>query len=327
MPMAIGSNDALLQEYAQVAQDFRTLTDIRFRLLGLLPVVSGAAVALAVYKGDVANVQTVGIALFGLSSALGACAYNARNTQLYDELVGRAAQIERLAGLTDGHFATRPKPWLKFEFGLEVEHGWALALIYGTSIALWLSLLFAALFELLRRGYLALNFPHCFVDNPGTWTSAIAVGSAILVTRAGWKRIAAAIKLHEDTLRAKVVEAYQHARSLYDSIDFTDTTLISLCASINTLKARLKNAPQPLPDPDPNGEAIAVVQARAKYLQEASTTTWRQFVPLESEQNWASHCVAFLTDLPPRWIVDSGEDRRGEVAAADWRANSRAKSK
>lgn len=302
---------------------FRTLTDIRFRLLGLLPVVSGAGVALAVYKGDVGNVQTVGIALFGLSSALGACVYNSRNTQLYDELVGRAAQIERLAGLTDGHFATRPKAWLKFDFGLVVEHEWALALIYGASIALWLSLLFAALLELLRGAYVALDYPYFHVDEPGMWTGTIAVGSAIFATREAWKRIADAIERHEDTLRTQVVGVYKHARSLYASKDFTDAKLISLCTAINSLKAELERAPQALPNS--KGKAFAIVLARAKYLQEASAATREQFVPSESDQAWASHCVGFLTDLPPRWILDSGEDRRGAVAAAEWRANSRTK--
>jgi hypothetical protein len=41
--------EALLKEYSEVGSNFRLLTDIRFKLLGLLPIAAAAAAAL---KGD-----------------------------------------------------------------------------------------------------------------------------------------------------------------------------------------------------------------------------------------------------------------------------------
>ena len=96
---------ALLREYGEVSTLFRTLTDIRFQLLGILPIASAvtAAVGARTQSGGEIGVP-IALALFGLASAVGFVTYNARNDQLYNELVGRAAAIERSIGLPDGAF-------------------------------------------------------------------------------------------------------------------------------------------------------------------------------------------------------------------------------
>jgi len=48
------------------------------------------------------------LSLFGLVATIGLATYNARNDQLYFELVGRAAAIERSLDLPDGAFANSP---------------------------------------------------------------------------------------------------------------------------------------------------------------------------------------------------------------------------
>jgi hypothetical protein len=98
--------NALLKEYSEVGDNFRLLTDIRFKLLTLLPIAAAAAAAI---KHDALGTQAFGLSLFGLVATLGLATYNARNDQLYDELVGRAASIERSLGLPDGYFANRPR--------------------------------------------------------------------------------------------------------------------------------------------------------------------------------------------------------------------------
>jgi hypothetical protein len=146
--------EALLREYAEVSNLFRTLTDIRFRLLGILPIASGVTAALG------ARTQTsdeigfpIALALFGLASAVGVVTYNVRNDQLYDELVGRGAAIERSLGLPDGAFSNRPNAWLRYKLGpwtwqrhelgpwtWRIDHRQGIATIYAATIAFWLYL-------------------------------------------------------------------------------------------------------------------------------------------------------------------------------------------
>jgi hypothetical protein len=132
--------EALLKEYSEVGYNFRLLTDIRFRLLALLPIAAAAAAAL---KGDALGAQGFGLSLFGLVATLGLATYNARNDQLYDELVGRAASIERSLGLSDGAFANRPRAWLELpsrgRLRWSIDHRTGVTIIYGATVALWAS--------------------------------------------------------------------------------------------------------------------------------------------------------------------------------------------
>ena len=136
-----GRRDALEKEYGEVANTFRLLTDIRFKLLAFLPIAAAAAAALrSTEANDSATAAArLGFSLFGLAVTIGLVGYNIRNDQLYNELVGRAAMIERELGLPDGAFANRPNPAFAFRvFGipLPVAHGESVALIYIASAAL-----------------------------------------------------------------------------------------------------------------------------------------------------------------------------------------------
>ena len=100
--------ESRLAEYKEVAQNFRTLTEIRFKLLGFLPVGTALiALSTAWSSGGIA----IPLSLFGLAVTLALIVYNERNNQLYDELVARGAQLERLLGLPDGQFSHRPRAW------------------------------------------------------------------------------------------------------------------------------------------------------------------------------------------------------------------------
>src|SRR5215475_8584182 len=103
------NDENLLAEYREVCSNFRLLTDIRFKLLALLPIGTGAGVALTATAHP--GLKTSMIGLFGFVVTSSAALYNIRNDQLYDELVARAAQLERLLDLKEGAFAQRPRAW------------------------------------------------------------------------------------------------------------------------------------------------------------------------------------------------------------------------
>jgi hypothetical protein len=140
--------EALLKEYGEVASNFRLLTNIRFKLLAFLPIAAAAAAALKGTGGaePAEAAATLGLSVFGLVVTIALVGYNARNDQLYDELVGRAAAIERELFLPDGAFAHRPNPWFAIRMSgsathlqtWPVDHRRSVALIYGASTALWL---------------------------------------------------------------------------------------------------------------------------------------------------------------------------------------------
>jgi hypothetical protein len=101
---------AFLKEYNEVCNNFRILTDIRFKLLAFLPI--AAAAAAAILSNDRATVPKLALSPFGLVVTLGLVTYTTRNDRPYNELVGRASIIERNLGLPDGGFANMPVAWL-----------------------------------------------------------------------------------------------------------------------------------------------------------------------------------------------------------------------
>src|SRR2546423_3027434 len=68
-----------------------------------------------------------------------------RNDQLYDELVSRAGELERAAGLVHGSFAQRPASWLRYG-PWRVEHRFPIGLVYASTAALWAYLFVRAAF-------------------------------------------------------------------------------------------------------------------------------------------------------------------------------------
>jgi hypothetical protein len=169
-----------------------------------------AALATAA-KGELVGATTFVLALFGLVVVLGLITYSVRNDQFYDELVGRAADIERSLGIRDGSYGFRPRAWLHLSLGplgWSLNHGNALLLIYGATVTIWLTVVLLA----------------------------FALATAM-------------------TIR-------QHARM--------------------RRRAAFHTAPE----------------NTARYL------------PQQSDRQFAAHLIAALSDLPPRWILDSESGRR-----------------
>lgn len=286
--------DALLKEYGEVSNNFRLLTDIRFRMLAFLPVATGAAAAVAVVKGDAAGVGIFSLALFGLASTIGLATYNARNDQLYDELVGRAASIERSLELADGGYANRPRPWFTLRLGRigwKIDHRTGIATIYAASIALWLTAVLAPILEVSRRTYLDLSLPYFVAADPSAWVNVIALALAITVTGRGVGIIKAQKKAQSDYLRTRAADAVNRARALEPAAAAKDSELIRLCVDLS-------------------GEDAKTIQARAAFYMTLEPASRERYLPQGSRDQFASHFVALLTDLPPRWLLDCTTGRR-----------------
>jgi hypothetical protein len=131
-----------LAEYTEVVAQFRALTEIRFKLLTYLPLGTVAAAVFVPENNDL--VKQPAISAFAFVVTLCIATYNKRNDQHYDELVSRAAELERELQIEHGSFSDRPKSWLKYGF-IAIGHRGPIGLIYAASSSLWAYLFTAAL--------------------------------------------------------------------------------------------------------------------------------------------------------------------------------------
>jgi len=75
-------DDVLKLDYVQTATYFKELHETRFRLLALLPVIAGAAIALV--PAHVSGDQQVALGALGSLVTIGLLIYDQRNTQIYE---------------------------------------------------------------------------------------------------------------------------------------------------------------------------------------------------------------------------------------------------
>ena len=142
----------LLALYGEICESWRLLTDVRFKLLGLVPTVSAVVLTSLLSKDDPAKglsqASRIVIACFGLIVTLGIYLYDQRNTELYDDLVSRARMIEEELGIDTGQFRGRKasRPFRIFGRDMNilghtvkfVQHDVATNTIYWTAILAWL---------------------------------------------------------------------------------------------------------------------------------------------------------------------------------------------
>jgi hypothetical protein len=140
---------ALLADYHETLSTWRVYTELRFKLLGLLPTVTAVGVGfLAGNLGLSSGLVSAGalLAVFGIAM------YDLRNTMFYDSAIHRAKYLEEKLGLPrtnglgkgPGLFGERPRTRLRF-FGIEAWHDRALAIIYSASFAAWATVLVLSL--------------------------------------------------------------------------------------------------------------------------------------------------------------------------------------
>jgi len=125
--------------YNQVCESWRNLVDIRFKLLTLLPLASGAA-----FIGILSDFLNIGLSIFsktvvtllGIFVTFAFWIYDRRNSELHNDLISRGRKIEDELGVESGLFRGRMNPsnWL-------VKHGRTLAMIHGFSFLGWIAVL------------------------------------------------------------------------------------------------------------------------------------------------------------------------------------------
>lgn len=129
-------------DYEKTLQYISQLTEIRFKLLSLLPVVTG--VALSFIKPEQSPSTGLFIGVFGFSVTFGLVIYDQRNTAIYDEQVIRAKILEKKLlippvlgdDIVGGPVGGRPCIEQKL-FGISMWHKEGLAIIYTSVLAAW----------------------------------------------------------------------------------------------------------------------------------------------------------------------------------------------
>ncbi|OUM00776.1 hypothetical protein [Variovorax sp. JS1663] len=358
---AVGSSpdnklrEALLKEYGDVANNFRGLADVRFKLLNLLPI---AAAATAAFKGDKPDGLTFFISLFGLAVTIGLLVYNARNDQLYDELVGRAAAIERAVSLPDGAYANRPRPWLDIHalgHTWNVDHRSAVALIYSATICLWLTLGLASILETLRQYFVGIGWDRLKGSHALFVVQLCSFAAAALATFAWGQRIVGEqvsarrkllIRLAKEAvasmlattwdfpMRAPGERAIRLCACLARSRDFlAELHDLPLCKELTGVsKARLyrKEKHERRRLLAEFRQARKAVRARSRFFGQLTGEELQVYIPVSSPAMRSAYLVALLTDLPARWIFDCWAGRRisisgqaGAVTKKTWEDDGR----
>jgi hypothetical protein len=132
--------------YTQVCESYRAIDDFRMKLLGLLPVATGAGVLALLNSGKVdlnasgstlERMQQVlaGVAIFGVAITLGLFAYELHGIKKCGRLIKIGARIEKDMGSSGrfyGQFATRPHRVAGF-----IDVPFASSVVYPAAVAVW----------------------------------------------------------------------------------------------------------------------------------------------------------------------------------------------
>lgn len=91
-------DDLLIKVYEQICTNVRTSDDISFKLLGLVPLISGSGAAILVLGKIWSDISSIAIILLSLVAAIitfGLFKWELRNVQKCNWLVERAAELEQ----------------------------------------------------------------------------------------------------------------------------------------------------------------------------------------------------------------------------------------
>ena len=129
--------DLLLALYKEVCASWRTLLDIRFKLLAIVPTVSfvlvGGLLSPTGWFSTLHPWFQLVLAILGFIATTSLFLYELRNSELYTDLGSRARRIESELGVHTGQYLgrlTRQSRW--------VDHKFALHLVYLSALLVWL---------------------------------------------------------------------------------------------------------------------------------------------------------------------------------------------
>ena len=290
---------ALLAEYAEVNNNFRLLTNIRFRLLAFLPIAPAAVLAFITasnsgVSSQAVEARTFALGLFGIVVTAGIATYNARNDQIYLWHVDRAARIERELGLPDGSFANRPNAW--FEIGSRrrrwhVGHVSSVTVIYTSSFTLWLLLCLLAIAQI------AHGSSHLPI-----WWYAIAIVVATILTSAGGTVIRKQKQTRRDTFSDHADEAIEAVEKLKQAgdIDTRSYAWTRFVAACEHLAGRDRSKTQRKEE----------IELRIDFYGAHDEEELRRYMrPDSTGLTTEAQYVALIVDLPPSWLLDTPQRR------------------
>ncbi|MDQ3810163.1 MAG: hypothetical protein M3336_07725, partial [Chloroflexota bacterium] len=119
--------------YQEVCRSYQAIVDFRAKLLGFLPLASGAG-AFAVLTREPTPAWQWMAGLFGFAITLGLFLYELRGLQRAAALESTGRELEAQIGLSNGQFREQPEPYLR---GFVDPRG-AAWLIYSAVQASWL---------------------------------------------------------------------------------------------------------------------------------------------------------------------------------------------
>ncbi len=273
---ALPTPEHLALEYREVVATWRGLGARRFQLLGLLPT---GTVAILVTAQDAVPPTVLGG--LGLAVTVALCVYNARNDQHYDELVARAAELERRLGLVGGSFNQRPQTWFAVPLGpfsLPIEHRWPVSLVYAAVAAAWLAVCLGVLL-------------------PQPWAAGVAIGGVAAVWRSVAGARAAQSRVWRDAVRRAALALAQVDLSSGGKVRAArlDAIAGALASSLGGSRKRV--------------DRDAVV-ARLSFALEAVASDTHDDPGAALDLGAASHAVAGAIDMPARWVYDVASGRR-----------------
>jgi hypothetical protein len=124
--------------YTELGNHLRALIDVRFKLLAIVPTVSGIALGSLITQTPdhptAANRAVLATAaLVGFLVVVGIRIYDVRNSELHDDLISRGRKVEETLGIERGVYTLRRKSVFP------VQHDAALGLVYGVVLLAWLA--------------------------------------------------------------------------------------------------------------------------------------------------------------------------------------------
>jgi hypothetical protein len=133
--LSADQREALKVLYGEVCTTWRTLLDVRFKLLGLVPFVTVAVLValLPSSREGLTGRAAWLVCTVGLLVTVGLLIYEKRNSELYNELISRGRRIEAELGIKIGIFRGRPESKIPY-----INHTTAIALIYVAALFGWL---------------------------------------------------------------------------------------------------------------------------------------------------------------------------------------------